>query len=106
MAAQLGPYLCDLHRSRLAADPDRPWREDDVQADLAGQRSLVRSAGRSLTAFTEEALVHALARHPDVDVVYNANPNGTVTDAAYSHAGHAGVEVLGFRDLMGRLHEA
>jgi hypothetical protein len=56
--------------------------------------------------FTEEALVHALERHPDVDVVYNANPNGTVTEAAYSHAEHAGVEVLGFRELMGRLHEA
>jgi hypothetical protein len=55
--------------------------------------------------FTEEALVHALERHPEVDVVYNANPNGKVTEAAYNHAGHAGVEVLGFGGLMKRLYD-
>ncbi len=54
--------------------------------------------------FTEEALVRALHRHSDVDVIYNANPNGKVTAEAHTHAGHAGVEVLGFGDLMGRLH--
>lgn len=54
--------------------------------------------------FTEEALVKALKHHPHVDVVYNANPNGTITQAAHDHAGHAGVEVLGFKDLMRRLH--
>ncbi|MGI8757312.1 MAG: hypothetical protein ACR2MB_15945 [Acidimicrobiales bacterium] len=56
--------------------------------------------------FTEEALVHALKRHPKVNVVYNANPNGTVTQDAHSHAGHAGVEVLGLGDLLRRLHDA
>lgn len=53
--------------------------------------------------FTEEALVGALKHHPDVDIVYNANPNGTITEAALDHASHAGVEVLGLKDLMGRL---
>jgi hypothetical protein len=55
--------------------------------------------------FTEEALVRALKHHPGVDIVYNANPNGTITEAALDHARHAGVEVLGFKDLMGRLHQ-
>jgi hypothetical protein len=50
--------------------------------------------------------LQALARHPNVDIVYNANPNGTVTQDAYCHADHAGVEVLGLKDLMGRLHAA
>lgn len=54
--------------------------------------------------FTEEALVGALKHHPDVDIVYNGNPNGTITEAALDHAGHANVEVLGLKDLMGRLH--
>ncbi len=54
--------------------------------------------------FTEEAMVQALARHADVDIVYNGNPNGTITEDAHTHAGHAGVEVLGFGDLMRRLY--
>lgn len=54
--------------------------------------------------FTEEALVDAKERHPDVDIIYNANPNGTVTEAAFDHATHAGVEVLGFKELMSRMH--
>jgi hypothetical protein len=56
--------------------------------------------------FTEEALVGALKHHPDIDIICNANPNGTITEAALDHASHAGVEVLGFKDLMGRLHRS
>jgi hypothetical protein len=71
-----------------------------------GALSPLRIAVEYHYEFTEEALVQALERHPDVDVVYNANPNGKVTEAAYSHAEHADVEVLGFKELMTRLHEA
>lgn len=49
--------------------------------------------------FTEEALVQALARHPDVDIVYNANPNGTPTEAANRHAAQVGFEILLFGEL-------
>jgi hypothetical protein len=80
--------------------------EATMRVSRVGARDPLRIAVEYHYEFTEEALVHALRRHPDVDVVYNANPNGKVTEAAYSHAGHAGVEVLGFGDLMKRLYEA
>jgi hypothetical protein len=80
--------------------------EATMHVSRGGTLDPLRIAVEQHYEFTEEALVAALARHPDVDVVYNANPNGTVTRAAYSHAGHAGVEVLGFKELMGRLHAA
>jgi hypothetical protein len=70
---------------------------------IDGLRSLLVSV-ESHYEFTEEAMVQALARHADVDIVYNGNPNGTITEAAHAHAKHAGVEVLGFGDLMRRLH--
>lgn len=68
-----------------------------------GLRSL-RISVESHYEFTEEATVQALARHADVDIVYNGNPNGTITEAAHAHAAHAGVELLGLGPLMSRLH--
>lgn len=72
----------------------------------AGALDALRIAVEYHYEFTEEALVHALERHPEADVVYNANPTGKVTEAAYNHAGHAGVEVLGLGGLMKRLYDS
>ncbi len=80
--------------------------EATMRVSRVGPLDPLRIAVEYHYEFTEEALVQALERHPDVDVVYNANPNGKVTEAAHSHAGHADVEVLGFGDLMKRLYEA
>ena len=79
--------------------------EATMDVSRTGTLDALRMAVEYEYEFTEEALVRALARHPEVDVVYNANPNGKVTQAAYRHAGHANVEVLGFKELMQRLHE-
>lgn len=54
--------------------------------------------------FSEEALVGALERHPDADVVLNSNPNGRPTSAALSHAQHAKVPVFSLAELMGALN--
>jgi hypothetical protein len=54
--------------------------------------------------FTEEALVSAIARHPDAHVILNANPNGRATKAAYSHARDAAVAIFGLSELMGALN--
>jgi hypothetical protein len=54
--------------------------------------------------FSEEALVGALERHPDADVILNANPNGRPTSAALSHARHAKVPVFTLAELMGALN--
>ncbi len=53
--------------------------------------------------FGEEALVEALERHPDVDVVLNANSLGRATSAALEHADNAGVHILNLSSLMGGL---
>lgn len=53
--------------------------------------------------FSEEALVQAIARHPDAQVVYNANPNGRPTVAATRYATQTGVEVLKFGELLRRI---
>ena len=79
--------------------------EATMHVRRAGALDPLRIAVEYHYEFTEEALVHALERHPEVDVIYNANPNGKVTEAAYTHAGHAGVEVLGFGGLMKRLYD-
>lgn len=80
--------------------------EATMEVSRVGRLDPLRIAVEYHYEFTEEALVHALKRHPDVNVVCNSNPNGKATEAAYRHAGHAGVEVLGFGDLMKRAHEA
>jgi hypothetical protein len=54
--------------------------------------------------FSEEAVVRAISRHPDADVLLNANPNGTATAAAYSHAYDAGIAIYKTRELMGALN--
>lgn len=54
--------------------------------------------------FTEEATVHAINRHPDADIILNANPNGTATTAAYAHARDAGVSIFKIGELMGALN--
>jgi hypothetical protein len=54
--------------------------------------------------FSEEALVGALERHPDADVILNANPNGRPTSAALSHARHAKVPIFRLSELMGALN--
>ena len=53
--------------------------------------------------FSEEALVKALKRHPDVDAILNANPNGTPTRAARGHATEANVGLFKLGELMGAL---
>jgi hypothetical protein len=54
--------------------------------------------------FSEEALVRAIQRHPDADVILNANPNGSRTTAAQSHADDTGVPVFKVGELMGALN--
>jgi hypothetical protein len=54
--------------------------------------------------FSEEAMVCALARHPDVDVVLNSNPNGRPTSAALTHAAHTKIPIFSFTELMGALN--
>jgi len=54
--------------------------------------------------FSEEAMVCALTRHPDVDVVLNSNPNGGTTGAALTHAAHAEIPIFRFIELMGALN--
>jgi hypothetical protein len=80
--------------------------EAAMQIDRTGALQPLRLSVEYHYEFTEEALVAALERHPNVNIVYNANPNGTVTEAAHAHAGHSGVEVLGFKELMSRLHRS
>lgn len=80
--------------------------EATMEVRRTGGLAALRIAVEYQYEFTEEHLVQALDRHPDVEVVYNANPNGSVTEAAYEHAHHADVEVLGLKELMRRLHRA
>ncbi len=54
--------------------------------------------------FSQEAIVRALKKHPDVDAVLNANPNGRPMPPAVSHAGHARVGLFRLRELMGALN--
>ncbi|MGH3542863.1 MAG: hypothetical protein ACRDTO_10905 [Mycobacterium sp.] len=54
--------------------------------------------------FSEEATVRAISRHPDTDIVLNANPNGSATTAAYSHARDAQVPIYKIGELMGALN--
>jgi hypothetical protein len=54
--------------------------------------------------FSEEGVVQAINRHPDADVLLNANPNGGGTVAAYSHAYHANVAIYKTGELMGALN--
>ena len=59
MAAQLGPYLCDLHRSWLAADPDRRWREEDGSLlffDISGFTPLTERLAKRGKAGVEQLL--------------------------------------------------
>lgn len=79
--------------------------EATIRINRTGRLASLLLAVEAHYEFTEEVLLRALARHPDVDIVYNGNPNGKITAAAHEHGGHAGVEVLGFRDLMSRIHE-
>lgn len=53
--------------------------------------------------FSEEALVKALKRHPEVHAILNSNPNGTPTRAALQHAAQARVGLFKLRELMGAL---
>jgi hypothetical protein len=80
--------------------------EAAMQIDRKGGLPSLQLSVEDHYEFTEEALVGALKHHPDVDIICNANPNGTITEAALDHASHAGVEVLDFKDLMGRLHRS
>lgn len=54
--------------------------------------------------FGEEAVVHALERHPDIDAILNSNVNGTMTRAARRHASQLGVGLFDLRGLMSALH--
>ncbi|MGW4426024.1 hypothetical protein [Streptosporangium sp. NPDC004631] len=54
--------------------------------------------------FSEEATVRAISRHPDADIILNANPNGRATTAAYSHARDARVPIYKISELMGALN--
>jgi hypothetical protein len=54
--------------------------------------------------FSEEAMVRALTRHPDVDVVLNSNPGGRPTGAALTHAAHAEIPIFSSIELMGALN--
>ncbi|MBP2581825.1 hypothetical protein J3A78_002303 [Streptomyces sp. PvR006] len=54
--------------------------------------------------FGEEALMQALERHPEVEVVLNSNPNGRFTSAALRHAENAGVRIFDMSSLMGALN--
>jgi hypothetical protein len=54
--------------------------------------------------FSEEGVVQAINRHPDADVLLNANPNGEATSAARSHARHAGTAIYKASELMGALN--
>ncbi|MGW4961797.1 hypothetical protein ACWEPL_31670 [Nonomuraea sp. NPDC004186] len=54
--------------------------------------------------FSEEAAVRAISRHPDADIILNANPNGSATTAAYSHARDAQVPIYKISELMGALN--
>jgi hypothetical protein len=54
--------------------------------------------------FSEEAVVQAIEHHPDASVIVNANPNGGSTEAALTHAKHAGVTIFGVSELMGALN--
>jgi hypothetical protein len=53
--------------------------------------------------FSEEAVVHALSRHPAANVILNGNPNGRPTNAALAHAQHAGVSLVKIGELMSNL---
>lgn len=79
--------------------------ESYMRIDRMGALDSLRIAVEYHYEFTDEALVGALGRHGDADIIYNANPNGKVTQAAHRHADTAGIEVLGFGELMSRLHE-
>ncbi|MFD4654698.1 hypothetical protein ACFWP2_03605 [Kitasatospora sp. NPDC058444] len=68
-----------------------------------GARSDLHLAVEYQYEFGVEALVRALERHPGVKVVLNSNPNGRETSAALTHAGHAGVRLLGMSSLMSEL---
>lgn len=54
--------------------------------------------------FGEESLVRALQRHPGVDAVVNANPNGRPTMAALEHGEYANVPVYRIAEMMGALN--
>lgn len=54
--------------------------------------------------FGEEALVSAIARHPDANAILNANPNGTTTSAALRHGRETNVPAFRYRELMGALN--
>lgn len=54
--------------------------------------------------FGEEALVRAIARHPDANVILNANPNGSTTSAARRHGQEANIPAFRYRELMGALN--
>lgn len=54
--------------------------------------------------FSEEAAVNAIGRHPDADIILNANPSGTTTTVAYAHARDVRVPIYGLRELMGALN--
>src|SRR5215207_4414581 len=59
MAAQLGPYLCDLQRSWLAAEPDRRWREEDGSLlffDISGFTPLTERLSKRGKAGVEQLL--------------------------------------------------
>lgn len=54
--------------------------------------------------FGEESLVRAIQRHPAVDAVVNANPNGRPTMAALEHGDFANVPVYRIAEMMGALN--
>ena len=59
MAAQLGPYLCELHRSWLAADPDRQWREEQGSLlffDISGFTPLTERLAKRGKAGVEQLI--------------------------------------------------
>ncbi len=57
MASHLAPYLCDLHRSWLAADPERSWREHEASLlffDISGFTPLTERLARHGKAGVEQ----------------------------------------------------
>lgn len=79
--------------------------EASMHIRRAGPLSDVIAAVEYEYEFSEEALVRAIDRHPDADIVVNANPNGSTTTAAGAYAHDVGVKLVGIRELMVALND-
>ncbi len=78
--------------------------EASMRVERQGGMSDVVAAIEYQYEFSEEAMVQALARHPDATVILNANPNGKPTSAALTHVTYTGVPIFRFAEMMGALN--